>query len=159
MIAKSQVIVALRPWLGDGLSQAMDGPMDCITQWLNAWSPRQDLGELADQIDSLLFRSVREATRGHMLIQLEDGSWVRIRVEDFAAMADDVMEPLLNSFPVDADHLLLLRSFSMNHPSLSALKALSTRFAPLQTAEELAAIASVVKSCYPAFRWRAWLDG
>ena len=157
MIAKAQVIAALRPWLGGPLSAALEAQMEEITHWLNAWSPRQEQKALAEEIDSLLVRAVHEVTRGRMLLQLEDGSWVRIRLEEFAAMADDVLYPLLITLPVDAEHLLLLREFSMQHASLSALRVLYTRYAALHTPEELRAIASFTKKCYPPFRWREWL--
>ena len=158
MIAKAQVIIALTPWLGSGLVRAMDAAVTEVTHRLNAWSSRQSLAELAGTLDSLLFRAVHEATRGTLLIALEDGTWVRMRTEDVAAMADDTLFCLLDSLPVDAAHLLLLREFSMETPSLSALRALYTRFAPLETEEERSAIASVARKCYPPFRWQGWLS-
>lgn len=157
MVAVSQVMVILRPWLGPGLSAAAEPLMEEIARRLNAHSSPRPLWALTDEMDSLLFRAVHEITRGSMLAQLEDGTWVRIRVGDFSVMADELLFPLFLDFPVDGAHLALLRDYSMKRDSLSALRALYTRFAPLQTPQELATIASVARSCYPPFRWRGWL--
>ncbi len=157
MVAKAQVISALTPWLGSELSLTLDDRMDEITRLLNLWSPREDLGALDSRIDSLLFLAVRQATQGRMLIPLPDGGWVRVTLEDFAAMADEALYPLFSSFPRDPEYLLILRDYAMHRESLSALKAQYLLFADLQTREELSAIAAFVKKCYPANRWRAWL--
>ncbi|MBR4360678.1 MAG: hypothetical protein IKP32_08675 [Clostridia bacterium] len=157
MISQAQVMMVLEPWLGARLTQALMPMMADIASRLNAYSPRQEISALAQEIDSLLFRAVHQATRGQMLIQLPEGDWVRIRVEDFSVMADELLLPVFEEFPVDSAHLNLLRSYSMGHASLSVLRALYTRFAPLQADAELDAIASVAKNCYPPFRWRQWL--
>ena len=157
MVSQAQVMIVLKPWLGGPLLDALTPTVREIAGRLNGFSIWGNRDDLAGEIDSLLFRAVREATGGRMLIALEDGTWVRSRLEDFAAMADELMLLPFLELPVDERHLQYLREYSMHHPSLSALRALYTRFAPLQTGEELSAIASVAKSCYPAFRWREWL--
>ncbi len=157
MIAQAQVMVTLRPWLGAPLMQAVDGVIREIAGRLNGFSIHRD-DELARTLDSMLFQAVREATQGKMLIALEDGSFVRVRLEDFSAMADELMLLVFLEFPADSRHLLFLRQYSMEHASLSALRVLYTRFSALQTGEELAAIASVARACYPPFRWRDWLE-
>ena len=157
MVSQGQVMIVLKPWLGGPLLEALTPAVRQIAGRLNGFSIRGSLDGLAGELDSLLFRAVRDATEGSMLIALEDGTWVRSRLEDFAAMADELMLLPFLELPVDEKHLRSLRDYSMHHPSLSALRALYTRFASLQTGEELSAIASVAKSCYPAFRWREWL--
>lgn len=157
VISQAQVMMVLEPWLGARLTQALMPTLAEIASRLNAASPRQDLNALAKEMDSLLFRAVHQATRGAMLIEVPDGSWVRSRVEDYAVMADELLGLVFDEFPVNDDYLYYLRAYSIAHPSLSALRVLYTRFAPLQTDAELAAIASVARGCYPPFRWRLWL--
>ena len=158
MIAEAQVRIALQPWLGAHLMAALSPEIRDITGRLNTYSSRKAPDELQESLDSLLFFAVRDATRGSMLITLADESLIRIRVEDFFVMADDLMLLVFEKFPADQHHLLLLREYSMRKPSLSALRVLYTRFASLQTRQELDAIASVARSCHPAFRLRGWLD-
>lgn len=157
MIAEAQVIVRLTPWLGGALCRLAEEEIGRIAHWLGAWSTRQDLAELSGKIDSLLFNTVHRITRGQMQVCLDDGSWVRVRLEDFSAMADDVMDLLISGFPVDPAHLLILREYSLQHASLSALKALALRFTPLETQQEVDAICAFIRKCYPPFRWRDWL--
>lgn len=158
MVSQAQVMIVLKPWLGGPLLEALTPTVSEIAGLLNGFSFGGSRDGLAAELDSLLFRAVRQATAGRMLIALEDGTWVRVRLEDFAAMADELMLLPFLELPTDEKQLQSLRDYSMRYPSLSALRALYTRFAPLQTREELAAIASVVKSCYPPFRWREWLQ-
>ena len=157
MISQAKVMQVLEPWLGARQIQALMPTQADIADRLNGASPRQDLNALAQEMDSLLFRAVHQATRGTMLIQLPDDTWVRSRVEDYAVMADELLGLALDELPVDAEHLLFLRSYALAHPSLSALRVLYTRYAALETKDELAAIASVARGCYPPFRWRLWL--
>ena len=157
MVSQAQVMIVLKPWLGGPLLEVLIPMVREIAGRLNGFSIGGHQDDLAGELDSMLFRAVRKATNGEMLIGLDDGTFVRSRLEDFAAMADELMLLPFMELPVDQEHLQYLRDYSMRRPSLSALCALYTRFAPLETREELSAIASVAKSCYPAFRWREWL--
>lgn len=157
MIAQAQVIFTLRPWLGPYLTETLSPLMGDICGRLNAFSLKQEISRLADDLDRLLFNAVRVATRGTLLVLLEDDTWVRVRLEDFTVMADDLMLLVFLDFPVDETHFQALRDYSMHRASLSALRALYTRFDSLQTGQELRAIGGVIRSCYPAFRWRDWL--
>ena len=157
MISQAQVRQVLSPWLGNPLLNAMEPLTGDITGRLNGYSIHRGADALADDLDSLLFRAVRGATEGSMLAQLPDGTFVRVQVEDFAVMADELMFLPFRDFPNDGEHLQFLRDYSLRHASLSALRALYTRFGAQQSPKELAAIVSVVKSCYPPFRWREWL--
>ena len=157
MIAQAQVIFTLRPWLGPYLTETLSPLMGDICGRLNAFSLKQDIGRLADDLDRLLFNAVRVATQGSLLVLLDDETWVRVRLEDFTTMADELMLLAFMDFPVDETHFRALREYSMQRASLSALRALYTRFDSLQTGQELRAIAGVIRSCYPAFRWREWM--
>ena len=88
MIAQAQVIFTLRPCLGPYLTETLAPQMAEICGRLNAYSLKQEIGRLADDLDRLLFNAVRVATRGSLLVLLDDESWVRVRLEDFTTMAD-----------------------------------------------------------------------
>ncbi|MBR6187004.1 MAG: hypothetical protein IKQ41_12200 [Clostridia bacterium] len=157
MIAQAQVMVALRPWLGEPLLAALPALPGEIAERLNGFSKERDADRMAQELDSLLFRAVRYATAGSLLAQMDDGGFVRIRLEDFADMADEMMLLVFEEFPVDSRHFLFLKDYAVHHPSLAALRTLYTRFGSFQSAQELAAIASVAKDCYRPFRWQSWL--
>lgn len=157
MIALAQIASTLQPWLGNELLIRLEDTLRDIHVHLCGYSTRHDPAETAEWIDRKLFMAVKEATAGHFLMQLPDNTWVRIRLEDFAAMTDDVMFLLFDTFPADPWHKEFLQGFSLRQSSLSALRVLYTKMAHLQTEEELFAIARVIRDCYPAFRWRQWL--
>ena len=92
-----------------------------------------------------------------MLVPLPEGGMVRVKVDDFSVMADDLMYLAFSAFPVDQRHFQVLKEYSMRASSLSALRALYTRYAAMQSPEELSAIATVAVKCYPPFRLRGWL--
>ena len=158
MVTLYQVADTLRPWLGDDFLAG--APMVCVRarDMLCAFSPdRAALTDISQTLDSLLFCAVRDATAGRMTVRLKDGGFVRVQVADFSVMADDLMYLLFRSFPLDARHLMLLREYSVRQSSLSAIRALYTRYREYETPAELDALKRVAQSCHPAFRWRAWL--
>lgn len=159
VVAQGQVLGLMQPWLGTELTAALAPAAEDITRRLNAYTIRQDPDELLAQIDSLLFRAVHGATRGSMIVALPDGSRVRMRLDDISALADEILFLALNELPADQKHLQAVQQFSLRRDSLSALRALYVHFAPLETREELNAIAALTRNCYPPFRWREWLDG
>lgn len=158
MISTSMVDAVLQPWLGPGLCEVLFPLIGEITARLCTYTGSTPPDALSAWLDSTLFQAVRTETKGKMLIPLPDGGLVRVRVEDFSAMADELMYLPFAALPVDARSFMLLQDYSMRASSLSALKVLYTRFADMQSKEELKAIASVARSCYPAFRLRGWLD-
>ena len=158
MIAFSQLAAVLQPCLGNELMGRMDEALKDIHVHLCGYSTRHDPQESLEWIDRKLFMAIREATGGRFLLRLADDTWVRIRLDDIAAMADEVMFLLFDTFPVDVWHMQFLQNFSMRQASLSALRILYTKMAHLQTEEELSAIERVIRDCYPAFRWYGWLN-
>lgn len=159
MVTLAQVAQLLQPWLGDALLSAAPRLCAEAQRRLNETAEQPDaLKTLAQGLDSLLYLSVRDLTEGRMIVRLADGSCVRVRVSDFPMMADDLMYLLFGRFPLDARHLMLLRDYSMRMESLSAIRALYTRFSAYETPQELCALARIARSCHPPFRWRAWLE-
>lgn len=158
MIALAQIAAVLHPWLGDDLLRKLDKTIGDIHVHLCGYSTRHDPQETVEWIDRKLFMAIKTATDGRFLLQLPDETWVRIRLDDIAAMADEVMFVLFDTFPADEGHKQFLQAFSMRQASLSALRVLYTKMAHLQTAEELGAIERVIRECYAPFRWYAWLN-
>ncbi len=158
MIAYSQILSTLQPWLGNELMQRMEPTLEDIHVHLLGYSTRHDPEESLEWIDRKLLMAIKQATNGRFLMQLPDDTWVRIRLDDIAAMADEVMFLLFDTFPADVWHMQFLQAFSMRRSNLSALRVLYTKMAHLQSEEELKAIRRVIRQCYPAFRWQLWLE-
>ena len=158
VVTLARVAEALRPWLGADFIAAVPDICESAQRKLCSFSEeRDDLRALSQGLDSMLYLTVRDATQGRMVVRLADGTCVRVRVSDFPVMADDLMYLLFERFSLDARHLMLLRDYSVRYESLSAIRALYTRFADYETPQELQALAKIARSCHAPFRWRAWL--
>lgn len=159
MIAFAQTSDALRPWLGGDFLSHHPQVVERITVKLNAFTlQRDEVPDVAQWVNDLLFLSVREYTRGKMVLQMDDDLFVRVRVSDFALMVDDVLYLLFQRLPREMPYYVLIRDYSVRHGSLSALRALYLDYAMFQSEEEWATVRKVITSCHENFRFRAWID-
>ena len=159
MVTEQQVFHLLSPWLGSALLQVRPQIVKETHRRLNAFvSARDKAAELRDGLEGFLYSSVQSATEGDMRILLDSGSVVRMESGDFPMLADELLYLIFCQFPTDAHHLMLLRDFSLRENSLSAIRALYTRFADYETEEERQTLARVARESHPAFRWRTWLE-
>ena len=149
----------LRPWLGSAFVAAHADLMARLAFKLSQFHPgRNSLHTLAQELDSTLFMAVREATGGRMILGMDDGRYMRVRVDDFAVMADELLYLTLERLPRNQECFVLIRDYSMRHGSLAALKALYLHFQALQGEEEYRTVIRVIQTCHPPFRWRQWLE-
>ena len=149
----------LRPWLGGDFVERQERLLERVSLKLAHFHPQRDtLQYKAQELDSLLFMAVREDTKGRMTLKLDNGQYMRIRVEDFAILADELLYLLLRALPKNEENFRLIRDYSMRQGSLSALRALYRDFLPFQTEEELRILKRVITTCHPPFRWRGWLE-
>lgn len=159
MAAIRQAEDILRPWLGSRfLASHAELPRraaECVSLFLPG---RDDLGKTAQALDAMLFMAVREGTNGRMVLLMDNGQSVRVRVADFELIADELMFLLFLRMPCDARSFLQIREYSVRSGSLSSLRALYQKYAGFQSAEELATVRRVIRSCHAPFRWRSWLE-
>lgn len=153
-----RVARTLSPWLGRGFvaqnAELMERIAFKVTQFGRV---RGSLHQAAQDVDTMLFMAVREQTGGRMVLLMDTGQHIRLRLEDFALMADEVMYLLLASLPADQQSFLMIREYSMRHGSLAALKALWLHYGAFQSEEEYRTVERIIKGSHPAFRWRQWL--
>ncbi len=155
MISIAQVTLAMQPWLGIALLNA--SPLaERLALKLNVYRATDDPDALYRALDSLLFGAIRQTVGADMRVLLDDGTWIRVRTDDVATMADELMYLYFMTYSVDARHLATLNAYAMTHQSLSALRVLYTRFASFHSPKELDAIARIARGSYPAFRL-GWL--
>ena len=157
MVAVSQIAHILLPWTGTELLKSLYPECESIAKTLSA-SEKQDAKQVLDHITVLLFSRVRALTKGTMVVHPDGGYPVRMQTEDFAVIADDLLFFLFDAYPADEAHLQKLTVFAMENASLSALRALYTRFAHMHSREELQTIAQIARGSYPPYRLRGWLD-
>ena len=158
-MAPEQTASVLRPWLGGDFVTAHAPLMEHVTLRLSQFLPQRDsLEKTAQDLDSLLFMAVRDATGGRMLLRMDTNQYIRVKVADFSLMADELLFLLMEQLRVDGQNFLLIRDYSLRSGSLAALKALYLRYEAYQSPEEFKTIARVIRTCHAPFRWRGWLQ-
>ena len=158
MTAYDQTLAILTPWLGSIFGLNHTPLMERISFKMAHFHPEKDsLLSLAQDIDSQLFMAVRDVTKGRMVLHLDSGTLIKVRLQDFSVMADELLYPVMQKLPQNVNSFHLIRDYSMRQSSLSALRALALDFQAFQTEDELRTVLRMIKTCHPPFRWRAWL--
>ena len=156
-MSEQRIAALLRPWLGQalldytGVCAQANGLLDGFDVMHGNYA------ELSDTLRGTLVRAVYLATRGSFVVILDDGRQMRVRMEDFAVMADAVLYLRFQALVHSAWNCNRVREYALSHDSLSALRALYVDFAEFQTAEEKSMLAYTIRTCHPAYRWRSWL--
>lgn len=159
MTALEQTAATLRPWLGSAFVAGHAELMQRISIRLTHFVPGRDsLQGLATAMDSLLFMAVRDQTGGRMVLQLDDGKLMRVKLNDFAMMADELLYILLAALPRTAASYATLNEHAIRQGSLAALKALHLHYEAFQSEDERKLNQRIIRTCHPPFRWRGWLD-
>ena len=159
MIAPDKVKQTLLPWLGTAFMSAQDGLCGHIAMMLFSFRPEKDsLMALAQQADNQLFMAVREATQGRMALEMDSGQLIRLRMNDFSVMADELLYLLFETMARIPYHQTVIREYSMRSGSLSALRALYLLYQGLQTPEETETIRRVITTCHEPYRFRHWIE-
>lgn len=159
MTAYEKTVDILTPWLGSIFVLNHTPLMERISFRLAHFNPDKDsLQFLAQEIDSSLFMALRDATKARMLVHLDNGQHIKVRLLDFAVMADELLYPVMRDLPQNMTSFHLIRDYSIRQGSLSALRALCLDFTAFQTEEEWRTVLRVIKTCHPPFRWRSWLS-
>ncbi len=158
VIRTQDVARALHPWVGSYLLESTT-LAESTADVLRSYAPyKEDLEKLCKRLDSFLFMSLRRLTMGTMRIFLDNGEEVRMRTSDFPLLTDDVLGVLMESLSPYSVNYEMLKSYSLQQPSLSALRVLYTKYQSFQTTQELQAIARTIRTCHPRERYMAWLN-
>ena len=159
MISPELVKRTLLVWLGSDFLADQDSLCTRLATMLYSYRPDRDtLPHLAQQLDNLLFMTVRERTGGRMALLMDTGQLIRLRMNDFALMADELLYLLFETLPATAFHLTIIREYSMRSGSLSALKAQYLLYQHLQTEEEHQTLHRVITTCHEPWRYRHWIQ-
>ena len=157
VIRTQDVARALHPWVGSYMLESTPLAED-TAEVLRSYAPyKEDMEKLCKRLDSFIFMCLRRITMGTMRVFLDNGTEVRIRITDLPLITDDVLGVLMESLSPYSVNYELLKNYSMQQPSLSALRVLYTKYKAFQTSEELAAIARTVRTCHQRERYASWL--
>ncbi len=122
---------------------------------LHAFDPRTaPLDSLAAALKDALFGDLRAALGPDMLLVLESGVRLRLRLRDIDTLVDETLGVLLDAcpYPIEA-----LREYAMRTGSLSAMRVMLQRH-PLPPMEREMWM-RIVRENHPTDRYRTWLQG
>ena len=156
-VRTARVREALAPFLGAD-TPACAAASEQAAEVLRRFVPyQQPLEELTRQLNDALFGVLYACLGPRMTLSFSDGRQVRIRMADIPDLSDCVLGVLIESLPTSQATLDLLRDHAMRETSLSALRALLTRFDRYHSPEEQALMRRVVRDNYPPERYADWL--
>ena len=154
---ESVITAILEPWLGLEILQNTDLVQSLYTEIDRFDSSKGDIEKLRKRLESLIFRKIHDKTDGNMRILLNNGTKIRIYLEDISDIADELIYPVLLNLPQTTEQYHRILLFAMTHDSLSALRILYVHFDIFQTEEDMEAIARTIREGYRSCRWKSWL--
>lgn len=157
-ISAADVGAALAPMLGTQF--VMTTPLcahaaECLRQYAPA---RMSLGDMYTQVKETIFGDLYEALGQGMVLTLESGVRLRIRLRDVDTLADTALGVLLDELPASVLPLEALRSFALQSGLLCAMRVLLQRYGTALPRMEKDMFVRIIKENHPADRYSDWLE-
>ena len=120
---------------------------------------RMTLAEVQSELKYAIFGDLYDALGQGMLLQLENGVRLRLRLKDVDTLTDEAMGVLLDALTPAVLDLNALRDFAMQSGLLSAMRVLLQRFGADMVPMEQAMFVRIIRENFPPDRYQAWLEG
>lgn len=158
-VTPEEVAAALAPMLGDRFVRTTPLCAAAAAE-LSRFTP-------ASMTPATLFPRVREAIFGclydalgpGMVLTLESGVLLRLRLKDVDTLADAALGVLLDKLPGNVLPLESLRAFALDSGLLCAMRVLLQRYGSILPAMEREMLIRIVRENHPADRYQEWLEG
>lgn len=136
-VTMADVQRALSPYLGERFVQ-QTALCAHAAEALRQYRPgRMTLAELTEDVRRVIFGELYAVLGVEMLLELENGTRLRIRLEDVRTLADAAVGALLDTMPSAELPLSELRAHAMQHQSLAAMRQILRRYARQLHLQEL----------------------
>ena len=93
-----------------------------------------------------------------MLLQLENGVRLRLRLRDIDTLADEALGTLLDVLPLPVLTLGMLRDYAMQTGSLCAMRVMLQRYSNALAPMEQEMLIRIIRENYPPDRYQHWLQ-
>lgn len=157
-VQTDDVRAALEPLLGTRFVAATPlcaHAADVLRQYAPA---RMTLQDVFVQVKDAIFGDLYDALGPGMVLTLESGIRLRLRLRDVDTLADEALGVLLNALPGDLLPLEQLRIFALDSGLLCGLRVLLQRYGSILPSLERETLIRIVRENYPADRYTSWLD-
>jgi len=156
-IRPEDVFAALEPMLGTQFLAATPlcgDAADCLSRYAPSC---MTLNDMYLKVREVIFGDLYAALGQGMVLTLESGVRLRLRLKDIDTLADEALGLLLDVLPGDQLPLTFLRPFALESGLLCAMRVLLQRYGAVLPAMEREMLIRIVKENHPADRYAAWL--
>lgn len=116
------------------------------------------LGDMFTRVRECIFGEMYAALGQGMVLTLENGVRLRLRLKDIDTLADEALGVLLDMLPGNQLPLEFLRGFALESGLLCAMRVLLQRYGAVLPSLEREMLIRIIKENHPADRYAAWLD-
>ena len=157
-INAADVRAALEPMLGTSFVHATPLCADAA-EVLSLFAPScMTLEDMFLKVKDCIFGELYEALGPGMVLTLESGVRLRLRLRDVDTLADTALGVLLDALPASVIPLETLRSFALQTGYLCGMRVLLQRYGTVLPRMERDMLVRIVKENHPADRYAAWLE-
>ena len=110
------------------------------------------------KVKDCIFGDLYESLGQGMVLTLESGVRLRLRLRDVDTLADEALGVLLDALPADLLPLESLRSFALQSGLLCAMRVLLQRYGSVLPRMEKDMLIRIIRENHPADRYAAWLE-
>lgn len=158
IIRPEDVFAALEPMLGTQFlaSTPLCGDTaDCLSLYAPSC---MTLSDMFARVRETIFGDLYNALGQGMVLTLENGVRLRLRLKDIDTLADEALGLLLDALPGDQLPLTFLRPFALESGLLCAMRVLLQRYGAVLPSMEREMLIRIVKENHPADRYASWLE-
>jgi len=116
------------------------------------------LEQMFTRVREVIFGEMYTALGQGMLLTLENGVRLRLRLKDIDTLADEALGVLLDALPGDQLPLTSLRAFALDSGLLCAMRVLLQRYGAVLPSLEREMLIRIIKENHPADRYASWLE-
>ena len=156
LVKPAAVALALSPRLGRETADAVAADTAALLSGYSSF--REELEELDRRLQRTLFRSLYARLGVRMETALDDGTKVRIHMDDLPLLSDDAMFALFDAWPVGSAAYAALRRYGLEAGCTSAMRVLYCKYADRFTPEDLQLMRRIFTESYTPAQRKGWLD-
>ncbi|MDD6049683.1 MAG: hypothetical protein PUC00_00175 [Clostridiales bacterium] len=157
-IKTAAVRAALEPLLGTRFV-SITPLCENATHCLSLYAPScMTLEDMFTRVRECIFGDLYEALGPGMLLTLENGVRLRLRMMDIDTLADEALGVLMDALPGDQLPLEFLRGYALQSGRLCAMRVLLQRYGAGMPSLEREMLSRIIRENFPADRYAAWLQ-
>ena len=157
-IRPEDVRAALEPMLGTRF--VLSTPICGDTAYcLSLYAPScMTLDDMYARVKECIFGCLYDTLGQGMVLTLENGVRLRLRLKDVDTLADAALGVLLDALPGAQLPLEFLRSYALDSGLLCAMRVLLQRYGAVLPSMEREMLGRIIRENHPADRYSSWLE-